>query len=204
MTVVNAAHYTSFPKIEINYLADKLSEIALYEDQEFGIKKEAVSQSLMYFCETGNFNREQVNSAVCKKVVLPTLEGWHLSLFQDSFIREASGLKHLRSLNRCDTSFFLGPEQESIQCHIIAEYEKWCLLFKYMKDSSLHRRVSRTFAAEGGQFVEQANQVSQAVMMGTSSGCAEDLLRIQSTRGEEMIVCVIIQVKLTMGELFPL
>ena len=175
----------------MNYLADKLGEIALlHEDQKFGMKKAPVSQSLMYFCEAGHFNREQVNSTVSKKVVLPTLEGWQLSLFQDSFIREASSLKHLRSLNRCDTSFFLGPEQESIQCHIITEYEKWCLLFKYMKDSSLH---SRTFATEGGQFVEQVNQVTQAVMMGASSGCAEDLLRIQSTRGEEMIVFIIIQ-----------
>ena len=174
----------------MNYLADKLGEIALLrEDQKFGMKKAPVSQSLMYFCEAGHFNREQVNSTVSKKVVLPTLEGWQLSLFQNSFIREASGLKHLRSLNRCDTSFFLGPEQESIQCHIITEYEKWYLLFKYMKDSSLH---SRTFATEGGQFVEQVNQVTQAVMMGASSGCAKDL-RIQSTRGEELIVFIIIQ-----------
>ena len=168
----------------MNYLADKLDEIALLrEDQKFGMKKAPVSQSLMYFCEAGHFNREQVNSTVSKKVVLPTLEGWQLSLFQDSFIREASGLKHLRSLNRCDTSFFLGPEQESIQCHIITEYEN-------MKDSSLH---SRTFATEGGQFVEQVNQVTQAVMMGASSGCTKDLLRIQSTRGEELIVFIIIQ-----------
>ena len=175
----------------MNYLADKLGEIALlHEDQKFGMKKAPVSQSLMYFCEAGHFNREQVNSTVSKKAVLPTLEGWQLSLFQDSFIREASGLKHLRSLNRCDTSFFLGPEKESIQCHIITEYEKWCLLFKYMKDNSLH---SRTFATEGGQFVEQVNQVTQAVMMGASSGCAKDLLPIQSTRGEELIVFIIIQ-----------
>ena len=174
----------------MNYLADKLGEIALLrEDQKFGMKKAPVSQSLMYFCEAGHFNREQVNSTVSKKVVLPTLEGWQLSLFQNSFIREASGLKHLRSLNRCDTSFFLGPEKESIQCHIITEFEKWCLLFKYMKDNSLH---SRTFATEGGQFVEQVNQVTQAVMMGASSGCAKDL-RIQSTRGEELIVFIIIQ-----------
>ena len=174
----------------MNYQADELSEIAsAYEDQEFGIKKAAVSQSLMYFCGTGHFKREKVNSTMSKKVVLPTLEGWQLSFFQDSFIREASGLKHLRSLNRCDTSFSLGPEQESIQRHIITEYEKWCLLFKYMKDSSLH---SRTFATEGGQFVEQVNQVTQAVMMGASSGCAKDL-RIQSTRGEELIVFIIIQ-----------
>ena len=186
----------------MNYLADKLSEIALlHEDQEFGTKKAAVSQSLMYFCETGCFNREQVNSIVSKKVVLPTLEGWQLSFFQVSFIREASGLKHLRSLNRCDTSFSLGPEQESIQRHIITEYEKWCLLFKYMKDSSLH---SRKFAAEGGQFVEQVNQETQAVMMGASSSCVEDFLRIQSTRGEELIVFVIIQAKLNKGESFPL
>ena len=113
-------------EIEMNYLADELSEITLtHEDQEFGIKKAAVSQSLMYFCEHGHFNRDQVNSIVSKKVVLPTLEGWQLSLFQESFIREASGLKHLRSLNRCNTSFFLGSEQGSIQCHIITEYEKW-------------------------------------------------------------------------------
>ena len=175
----------------MNYLADKLSEIALlHEDQKFEIKKAAVSQSLMYFCEAGHFNREQVISTVSKKVVLPTLEGWQLSLFQDSFIPEASGFKHLRSLNRCDTSFFLDAEQESIQCHIITEYEKWCLLFKYMKNSSLH---SRTFATEGGQFVKQVNQVTQAVMMGASSDCAKDLLRIRSTRGEELIVFVIIQ-----------
>ena len=186
----------------MNYQADELSEIAsAYEDQEFGIKKAAVSQSLMYFCETGHFKREKVNSTVSKKVVLPTLEGWQLSLFQDSFICEASGLKHLRSLNRCDTSFFLGPEQESIQYRIITEYEKWCLLFKYMKYSWLH---SRKFAAEGGQFVEKFNQETQAVMMGASFGCTEDLLRIQSTRGEELIVCVIIQAELTKGESFPL
>ena len=75
----------------MNYLADELSEIALtYEDQEFGIKKAAASQSLMNFCETGHFNREQVNSIASKKVVLPTLEGWQLFLF----IREASGLEH--------------------------------------------------------------------------------------------------------------
>ena len=181
----------------MNYRVDELSEIAsAYEDQEFGIKKAAVSQSLMYFCETGHFKREKVNSTVSKKDVLPTLEGWQLSLF----IREASGLKHLRSLNRCDTSFFLGPEQESIQYRIITEYEKWCLLFKYMKYSRLH---SRKFAAEGGQFVEKFNQETQAVMMGASFGCTEDL-RIQSTRGEELIVCVIIQAELTKGESFPL
>ena len=179
----------------MNYPEDKLSEIALaLEDQVFGIKKAAVSQSLMYFCETRHFNREQVNSIVSKKVVLPTLEGWQLSLF-----KEASGLKHLRSLNRCDTSFFLCPEQESIQCHIITEYEKWCLLFKYTKYSSLH---SRTFAAEGGEFVEEVNLETQTVMMGASFGCAEDLLRMQSTRGEELIVFVMIQAKLTEGELF--
>ena len=75
----------------MNYLADELSEIALtYEDQEFGIKKAAASQSLMNFCETGHFNREQVNSIASKKVVLPTLEGRQLFLF----IREASGLEH--------------------------------------------------------------------------------------------------------------
>ena len=186
----------------MNYQADELNEIAsAYEDQEFGIKKAAVSQSLMYICGTGHFKREKVNSTVSKKVVLPTLEGWRLSLFQDSFIREASGLKHLRSLNRCDTSFFLGPEQESIQYRIITEYEKWCLLFKYMEYSLLH---SRKFAAEGGQFVEKFNQETQAVMMGASFGCTEDLLRIQSTRGEEPIVCVIIQAELTKGESFPL
>ena len=170
----------------MNYLADELSEIALvHEDQEFGIKKAAVSQSLMYFCKTGHFNREQVNATVPNKVALPTLEGWQLSLFRDGFIRlEASGLKHLRSLNRCDTSFFLGPEQESIQCHIITEYGKWCLLFRYIKYSSVH---SRTFATDGEQFVEQVNQETQAVMMGASFGCAEDLLRIQSKRGEELI-----------------
>ena len=79
----------------MNYLEDELSEIALtYEDQEFGIKKAAASQSLMNFCETGHFNREQVNSIASKKVVLPTLEGWQLSLFQENFIREASGLEH--------------------------------------------------------------------------------------------------------------
>ena len=179
----------------MNYPEDKLSEIALaHEDQEFEIKKAAVSQSLMYFCETRHFHREQVNSIVSKKVVLPTLEGWQLSLLQ-----EASGLKHLRSLNRCDTSFFLGPEQESIQCHIITEYEKWCLLFKYKKYSSLH---SRRFAAEGGQFVEEVNLETQTVMMGASFGCAEDLLRMQSTRGEELIVFVMIQAKLTEGESF--
>ena len=184
----------------MNYQADELSEIAsAYEDQEFGIKKAAVSQSLMYICGTGHFKREKVNSTVSKKVVLPTLEGWQLSFFQVSFIREASGLKHLRSLNRCDTSFFLGLEQESIQCHIITEYEKWCLLFKYTKYSSLH---SRTFAAEGGQFVEEVNLETQTVMMGASFGCAEDLLRMQSTRGEELIVFVMIQAKLTEGESF--
>ena len=80
----------------MNYLEDELSEIALtYEDQEFGIKKAAASQSLMNFCETGHFNREQVNSIASKKVVLLTLEGWQwISLFQENFIREASGLEH--------------------------------------------------------------------------------------------------------------
>ena len=178
----------------MNYLADGFNEIELaHEDQKFGTKKAAVSQSLMYFCETGHFNREQVNSTASNKVALPTLEEWKLSLFQDSFIREAYGLKHQISLNRCDTFFLLGSEQESIQCHLITEYERWCLLFKYMKDSSLH---SRTFAAESGHFVEHVNQETQAVMMGTSFGCVEDLC-IQSTRGKELIVRVIIQAKST-------
>ena len=178
----------------MNYLADQLSEIELaHEDQEFGIKKAALSQSLMCFCETGHFNREQVNSTASKKVVLPTSE--------DSFIGEAYGLKHLISLNRCDTSFFLGSEQESILCHLTSEYERLCLLFKYMKDSSLH---SRTFAAEGGQFVEHVSQETQAVKMGASFGYVEDLLYTQSKRGEKLIVFVIIQAKLTKGESFPL
>ena len=64
-----------------------------------------------------------------------------------------------------------------------------CLLFKYAKYSSLH---SRTFAAEGGQFVEEVNQRTQTVMMGASFGCVEDPLYIQSSRGEELIVFVII------------
>ena len=169
----------------MNYLADQLSEIELaHEDQEFGIKKAALSQSLMCICETGHLNREQVNSTASKKVVLPTSE--------DSFIREAYGLKHLISLNRCDTSFFLGSEQESIHCHLITEYERWCLLFEYMKDSNLR---SRTFAAEGGQFVAQVNQETQAVMIGASFSCVEDLTLLQSTRGKELIVRVIIHSK---------
>lgn len=179
----------------MNYLADEPRGIELaHEDQEFGIKKAAVSQSLMCFFETRHFNREQVNSTVANKVVLPTSEGWQLSLFQDSFIREAYGLKHLRGLNRCDTSFFLGSEQESIHCHLITEYERWCLLFEYMKDSNLR---SRTFAAEGGQFVAQVNQETQAVMIGASFSCVEDLTLLQSTRGKELIVRVIIHSKFT-------
>ena len=179
----------------MNYRVDELREIAsAYEDQEFGIKKAAVSQSLMYFCETGHFKRENVNSTVSKKVVLPTLEGWQLSLLQDNFIREAYSLKHLRSLNRWDSSFFLGSEQEIIHCHLITEYERWCHLFKCMKDGNLY---SQTFAAEVGHFVEQVNQETQAVMMGASFSCVEDLPYIQPTRGEELIVCVIIQSNLT-------
>ena len=183
-------------------LADGLSKIGLVnKDQKFGIKETAVSQSPTSFCTNGHFNREQVNSKVFKIVVLPTLEEWQLSLLQDGFIREACSLKHLRSLDRCDSSFFVGSEQEGIQCHLITEYERWCFLFKCMKDSSLH---SQTFAAEVGQFVEQVNQETQAVMMGASLGCVEDHLYTQSTRGEELIVCVIIQSKLTQGESFPL
>ena len=179
----------------MNYLADDLREVALaHEDQELRIKKAAVSQSLMHFCETGNFNREQVNSTVSNKVVLPTLEGWQLSFFQDSFIRKAYGLKHQRSVNRCDTSFFLGSEQESITFHLITEYERWCLLFKYMEDSGLH---SRTFAAEGRQFVEQVNQETRAVMIGASFSCVEDLPFLQRTRGKELIVNVMIHSKFT-------
>ena len=186
-------------------LADGLRKIGLvHNDQEFGIKGEAVSQSPTSFCTNGHFNREQVKSTVFKTVMLPTLEGLQLSLLQDSFIREACSLKHLRSLNRCDSSFFLGSEQESIHYHLVTEYEKWCFLFKCMKDSlhsqskakqsSLH---SQTFAAEVEQFVEQVNQETQAVMMGASFSCVEDLPYIQPTRGEELIVCVIIQSNLT-------
>ena len=153
-----------------------------------------MSQSPTSFCTNGHFNREQVNSKVFKIVVLPTLEEWQLSLLQDGFIREACSLKHLRSLDRCDSSFFVGPEQESIQCHLITEYERWCHLFKCMKDGNLY---SQTFAAEIGHFVEQVNQETQAVMMGASFSCVEDLPYIQPTRGEELIVCVIIQSNLT-------
>ena len=176
-------------------LADGLSKIGLvHKDQEFGIKEAAVNQSPTSFCTNGHFNREQVNSTVFKIVVLPTLEGWQLSLLQDNFIREAYSLKHLRSLNRWDSSFFLGSEQEIIHCHLITEYERWCHLFKCMKDSNLY---SQTFAAEVGHFVEQVNQETQAVMIGASFGCVEDHPYIQSTRGEELIVRAIIQSKLT-------
>ncbi|XP_022785235.1 uncharacterized protein LOC111325657 [Stylophora pistillata] len=182
MAIVNAAFCSLFffSAVEVDYLADELSEIRLVlEDQKFRVKNTAVNKSLTSFCKTGHFNREQVNSIVSNRVVLPTIEGRELSLFQDSFNLEAPGLKHLRSLNRCDTSFFLGLEEESIQSHVITECERWCFLFKCIKDSSSQ---SHTFVAEGGQFVQKVNQETQAVMMGASSGCFEDIPCIQSTR----------------------
>ncbi|PFX12167.1 hypothetical protein AWC38_SpisGene23914, partial [Stylophora pistillata] len=165
---------------EVDYLADELSENALVdEDQECGIKKAAASQSLTSFSEIGHFNRQRVNCRVSNKVVLATLRGRQLSIFQDSFLLEAHGLKHLKGLNKCDTSFFFGSEAEGIQSHLITEYERWFFLFNCIKDNSLH---NQTFAVEYGQFLQQTKQETQAVMMGASSGCVEDIPCLQSTR----------------------
>ncbi|XP_022808807.1 uncharacterized protein LOC111345793, partial [Stylophora pistillata] len=96
---------------EMDYLVDELSENALvHEDRKFVIKKAAAGQSLMF----GHFNREQVTSRVSNKVMLPTLKGRKLSLFQDSFLLEAHDLKHLKGLKKCDTSFFFASEAEEL------------------------------------------------------------------------------------------